>query len=59
MIAMDGSLQRSTPTEALELVEAWARDDGTLPAYLSLAQVESRNGAILGSDTSIAIRPLR
>ena len=49
--------------EALEdvqlVLEAWARDDGSIPDYLCLVELRSRHGAILGTDTSVKIRPLR
>jgi len=48
--------------EALEdvqlVLEAWARDDGSIPDYLCLVELRSRHGAILGTDASVKIRPL-
>ena len=40
------------------VLQGWARDDGTIPDYLCLVEVRSRHGAVLGSDTSVKIRPL-
>ena len=46
--------------EAAQLVlEAWARDDGSIPDYLCLVELRSSHGAILGTDTSVKVRPLR
>ena len=46
------------PEDAQRVVEAWARDDGSIPDYLCLVEVRSRHGAILGTDASVKIRPL-
>jgi len=48
-----------TPEQAMQLLDAWARDDGSLPAYLCLVEVRSRHGAVLGTDSSIKVRPLQ
>ena len=45
--------------EAQGVLEAWARDDGSIPEYLCLVAVESHYGAIMGADTSVTIRPLQ
>jgi hypothetical protein len=45
--------------DATYVLEAWARDDGSIPDYLCLVELRSHHGAILGSDTSVKIRPLR
>jgi hypothetical protein len=46
--------------EGAQLVlEAWARDDGSIPDYLCLVEFGSRHGAIFGAETSVKIRPLR
>ena len=45
--------------DAQVVLEAWARDDGSIPDYLCLVELRSRHGAILGTDTSVKIRPLR
>jgi len=47
-----------TLDEAQLVLEAWARDDGSIPDYLCLVEFRSRHGAILGADTSVKIRPL-
>ena len=45
--------------DALQVLEGWARDDGSIPDYLCLVELRSHHGAILGTDTSAKIRPLR
>jgi hypothetical protein len=44
---------------AQQVLEAWARDDGTIPDYVCLVEVSSRHGALLGTDSTAKIRPLR
>ena len=44
--------------EAQLVVEAWARDDERIPSYLCLVELHSHQGAILGTDTSVKVRPL-
>ena len=48
-----------TLEDAQLVLEAWARDDGSIPDYLCLVELRSRHGAILGTDASVKIRPLR
>ena len=40
------------------VLEAWAQDGGGLPDNLCMIEVDSRPGAIIGTDTSVKIRPL-
>jgi hypothetical protein len=47
-----------TEEEAQRVLEAWAADDGRIPDYLCLVELHSHHGAILGTDTSIKVRPL-
>jgi hypothetical protein len=47
-----------TQEEAQRVLEAWIADDGSIPDYLCLVELHSRHGAMLGTDTSIKIRPL-
>jgi hypothetical protein len=56
----DGRIVAEVETEedAKRVLEAWARDDGSLPPYLCLVELGSRRGAILGTETSVKIRPL-
>ena len=56
----DGRIVADVETEedAQRVLEAWARDDGSIPDYLSLIELHSQQGAILGVDTSVKIRPL-
>lgn len=48
-----------SPEDAQHVLEAWARDDGSIPDYLCLVELRSRHGAILGADSSVKIRPLQ
>ena len=45
--------------DAQGVLEAWARDDGGIPDYLCLVEVQSHYGAILGTDISVAIRRMQ
>jgi len=47
-----------TEDEARSVLEGWARDDGSIPDYLCLVEVRSHRGALIGTDTSVKIRPL-
>jgi hypothetical protein len=47
-----------TEHEAQQVVEAWLRDDGSIPDYLCLIETHSRHGGLIGTDTSVKIRPL-
>lgn len=51
--------QVETKEEAQFVLQAWARDDGSIPDYVCLVELRSHHGAILGTDTSVKIRPLR
>lgn len=48
-----------TVEDAQRVLEGWARDDGSIPDYLCLVELRSHHGAILGTDSSVKIRPLR
>jgi hypothetical protein len=56
----DGKVLAEVETEddAQSVLEAWARDDGSIPAYVCLVELSSSHGAILGTDMSVKIRPL-
>ncbi|HKG42620.1 MAG TPA: hypothetical protein VKB10_00065 [Gaiellaceae bacterium] len=47
-----------TEDEARSVLEGWARDDGSIPDYLCLVEIRSHHGALIGTDTSVKIRPL-
>jgi hypothetical protein len=47
-----------TAEDAQDVLQAWATDAGSIPEYLCLVEVSSHYGAILGTDTSVKIRPL-
>ena len=47
-----------TEEDAQRVLEAWATDDGNMPDYLCLVELRSHHGAILGTDTSVKVRPL-
>jgi hypothetical protein len=55
----DGRVLAEVETEddARSVLEAWARDDGSIPGYVCLVELRSRHGAILGTDTSVKVRP--
>ena len=48
----------ATEEEAQRVLESWAQDDGGIPEYVCLVEVRSHHGALLGTDTSVKIRPL-
>jgi hypothetical protein len=56
----DGGVVAALETEedVQRVLEAWARDDGSIPGYLCLVELRSHHGAILGADTSVRIHPL-
>ena len=46
------------PEDAQRVVEAWARDDGSIPDYFCLVELASHHSTVFGTDTSVKIRPL-
>ena len=56
----DGRIVAEVETEddAQRVLAAWARDDGSIPDYLCLVAIQSRHSQIIGTDTSVKIRPL-
>ena len=48
----------ATEEEAQRVLEAWATDDGTMPDHLCLVEVKSHHGALIGTDSSVKIRPM-
>jgi hypothetical protein len=47
-----------TEDEARGVLEGWIRDDSSLPDYLCLVEMRSRHDALIGTDTTVRIRPL-
>jgi hypothetical protein len=47
-----------TEDEAQRVLQAWLRDDGSLPEYLCLIELDSHHGALVGTDKYVKIRPL-
>jgi hypothetical protein len=47
-----------TDDEVRGVLETWATDDGALPDYLCLVEMNSHHGTLFGSDSSVRIRPL-
>lgn len=56
----DGRIVAVIETEeaARAVLDSWASDDGSLPDYLCLIETRSRHNAIVGTDSSVKIRPL-
>lgn len=48
----------TTDEDARRVLEAWATGDGSIPDYLCLVEVNSQHRALLGTDSSVKIRPL-
>jgi hypothetical protein len=48
-----------SPEEALRLLEAMATDHPKAPEYLCIVALEDRQGTILGTESSVRIRPLQ
>jgi hypothetical protein len=46
------------PKDVVRILEAWTRDDAYVPDYLCIVEVDSRPGAIVGTDSSVRIHPL-
>jgi hypothetical protein len=44
--------------EARAVLEAWTSDDGSLPDHLCLVELRSHHGALIGTDTTVKVRPL-
>jgi hypothetical protein len=47
-----------TEDDVQRILEAWARDDGSIPDYLCLVELRSHDRAVFGADSSVKIRPL-
>lgn len=47
-----------TDDDVRGVLEAWGAEDGTLPDYLCLVEMKAHHGALLGTDSSVKIRPL-
>lgn len=56
----DGRIVSEIETEeqARAVLDSWTTDDGTLPEYLCLVETKSHHGALLGTDSSVKLRPL-
>lgn len=56
----DGRIVSGVETEdqAQQVLEAWVRDDRSLPEYLCLIELHSHRGALFGTDSSVKVRPL-
>ena len=50
--------QMETAEDAQRVLEAWARDDGSIPDHLCLIELGSHQGPLLGTESSVKIRPL-
>jgi hypothetical protein len=46
-----------TAEEIERIVEAWAKADGSIPDYLSLVETRSHHGAVIGTDSTVRVRP--
>lgn len=47
-----------TDKDAQHVLEAWTRDDGSLPDYFCLVEFHSVHRALVGTDTTVRVRPL-
>lgn len=45
--------------DAQSVLQAWASDDGSIPDHICLIELRSHQGALLGTDSSVMIRPLQ
>jgi len=48
-----------TVEDGQRVLEAWARDDGSIPDYVCLVELRSHHDTLVGTDTSVKIRPLQ
>ena len=48
-----------TEADARAVLEAWSRDDGGLPDYVCLVELHEHHGTLIGTDTTVRVRPLR
>lgn len=46
-----------TQRDVQSILEAWTSDGAELPAYLCILEVKTRPGAIVGTESSVKIRP--
>ena len=56
----DGRIVAEIETEdqVRRILEAMASDDVKVPEYLCLVECRSKHGSLVGTDTSVKIRPL-
>lgn len=47
-----------TADGARQVLDAWTSEDGGIPEYLCLIEVRSHDGALVGTDSSVKVRPL-
>jgi len=47
-----------TEEQVRRVLEAMASDDVKVPEYLCLVECRSRHGSLVGTDTSVKLRPL-
>ena len=47
-----------TTDQVAQVLAAWAREDGSIPDYLCLVEVHSHQRSLLGTDTTVKVRPL-
>jgi len=47
-----------TDEQVRRVLEAMASDDVKVPEYLCLVECRSRHGSLVGTDTSVKLRPL-
>jgi len=47
-----------TAEDAQHVLHAWAADDGSIPDYLCLVELSSHQGTLVGTQSTVQIRPL-
>jgi hypothetical protein len=47
-----------TCDQVSQVFEAWLREDRRIPDYLCLVKVDGRRGPLVGTETSVKVRPL-
>jgi hypothetical protein len=47
-----------TMDEVSQVLDAWLREDRRIPEYLCLVRIDGRHGPLVGTETTVRVRPL-
>jgi hypothetical protein len=56
----DGRIVAEVETydQVSQVLEEWVREDRRIPDYLCLVKIDGRRGPLVGTETSVKVRPL-